>query len=218
MASFVPKGVFRIFKRRGWTNWGKNQNPQKFPEPKINPQKILYRTTHRQNYSVKIKPTKKILATFFLPQKNPGIENFKPKKSFYHRRHLKSGLPQLEFRSTPNFLIKSLLMAYFITAKQIVEYEAESERPTSKKERTKNGKNKQVPCIFLETEIHSTRKRRTLNAGERVCNKPNGSVNLKRDHPLWVFALPRRTRTHCWVFGIKCFGSGRGEYSRGLHF
>ena len=218
MASFVPKGVFRIFKRRGWTNWGKNQNPQKFPEPKINPQKILYRTTHRQNYSVKIKPTKKILATFFLPQKNPGIENFKPKKSFYHRRHLKSGLPQLEFRSTPNFLIKSLLMAYFITAKQIVEYEAESERPTSKKERTKNGKNKQVPCIFLETEIHSTRKRRTLNSGERVCNKPNGSVNLKRDHPLWVFALPRRTRTHCWVFGIKCFGSGRVEYSRGLHF
>ena len=109
-------------------------------------------------------------------------------------------------------------MMYFITAKQIVEYEAESERPTSKKERTKDGKNKQVPCIFLETEIHSTRKRRTLNAGERVCNKPNGSVNLKRDHPLWVFALPRRTRTHCWVFGIKCFGSGRGEYSRGLHF
>ena len=163
MASFVPKGVFRIFKRRGWTNWGKNQNPQKFPEPKINPQKILYRTTHRQNYSVKIKPTKEILATFFLPQKNPGIENFKPKKSFDHRRHLKSGLPQLEFRSTPNFLIKSLLMAYFITAKQIVEYEAESERPKSKKERTKNGKNKQVPCIFwkpkytqLENEEPST--------------------------------------------------------------
>ena len=180
MASFVPKGVFRIFKRRGWTNWGKNQNPQKFPEPKINPQKILYRTTHRQNYSVKIKPTKKILATFFLPQKNPGIENFKPKKSFYHRRHLKSGLPQLEFRSTPNFLIKRLLMAYFITAKQIVEYEAESERPTSKKERTKNGKNKQVPCILLETEIHSTR---TLNAGERVCNKPNGSV-------IWSVTIP----------------------------
>ena len=69
-------------------------------------------------------------------------------------------------------------MTYFITAKQIVEYEAESERPTSKKERTKNGKNKQVPCILLETEIHSTRKRRTLNAGERVCNKPNGSITL----------------------------------------
>ena len=148
MASFVPKGVFRIFKRRGWTNWGKNQNPQKFPEPKINPQKILYRTTHRQNYSVKIKPTKKILATFFLPQKNPRIENFKPKKSFYHRRHLKSGLPQLEFRSTPNFLIKSLLMTYLITAKQIVEYEAESERPISQKETTTNGKRTKYPLFF----------------------------------------------------------------------
>ena len=140
---------------------GQKSKPQKFPEPKINPQKILYRTTHRQDYSVKIKPTKKILAKFFLPQKNPGIENFKPKKSFYHRRQLKSGLPQLEFRSNPNFLIKSLLMAYFITAKQIVE--AESERPTSKKERTTNGKNKQVPCIFwkpkytqLENEEPST--------------------------------------------------------------
>ena len=62
---------------------------------------------HRPDYSVKIKPAKKILAKFFLPQKNPGIENFKPKKSFDHRRHLKSGEPPLEFRSTPNFLIES---------------------------------------------------------------------------------------------------------------
>ena len=38
-------------------------------------------------------------------------------------------------------------MTRFITANQIVEYEAESERPTSKKERTTNGKNKQVSCI-----------------------------------------------------------------------
>ena len=62
---------------------------------------------HRPDYSVKIKPAKKILAKFFLPQKNPGIENFKPKKSFDHRRHLKSGVTPLEFRSTPNFLIES---------------------------------------------------------------------------------------------------------------
>ena len=54
-------------------------------------------------------------------------------------------------------------MAYFITAKQIVEYEAESERPTRKKETSTNGKNKQVPCIFwkpkytqLENEEPST--------------------------------------------------------------
>ena len=61
-------------------------------------------------------------------------------------------------------------MTYFITAKQIIEYEAESERPSSRKERTTNEKKKKKTSTlcFLETEIHSTRKRRTLNAGERV--------------------------------------------------
>ena len=40
-------------------------------------------------------------------------------------------------------------MTYFITAKQIVEYEGELERPTSQKERTTNEKKKkQVSCIF----------------------------------------------------------------------
>ena len=118
------------------------------PKSKFNPQKLLYRTTHRQDYSVKIKPTKKILGKFFLPQKNPGIEDLKPKTCFYHRCHLKSGIPQLEFRSTPNFLIKSLLMTYLITAKQIVEYEAESERPISQKETTTNGKRTKYPLFF----------------------------------------------------------------------
>ena len=68
--------------------------------------KLLYTITRHQDYSVKIKQTKKILAKFFLLQKNPGIENFKPNKSFCHRRHLKSVVPPLEFRS-PNFLIES---------------------------------------------------------------------------------------------------------------
>ena len=87
------------------TEWGENQNPKSSLDQKLTPTNIRYRTVHQQDYSVKIKPTKKILAKFFLPQKNPGIENFKPKKSFYHRHHLKSGVPSLEFRSTPNFLI-----------------------------------------------------------------------------------------------------------------
>ena len=51
--------------------------------------------------------------------------------------------------------------------------------------------------VFLETEIHSTRKRRTLNSSGRPCN------NLK-----WVFALPRGTLIHCGVFGIKCLSRG----------
>ena len=112
---FRSQGVFWILRDVGELTGAKTKTRKSSLNQKINPQKILCRSTHRQNYSVKIKPTKKILVTFFLPRKNPGIENFKPKKSFYHRLHLKSGLPQLEFRSTPNFLIKSLLMAYFIT-------------------------------------------------------------------------------------------------------
>ena len=88
-------------------------------------------------------------------------------------------------------------MTYFITAKQIVEYEAELERPTSQKERTTNEKKKNKYPVFLETEIHSTRKRRTLNSSGRPYN------NLK-----WVFALPRGTLIHCWVFGIKCLSRG----------
>ena len=57
---------------------------------------------HRYSSLVYDKPTKKILAKFFLPKKNRGIENFKTKKSFDYRRHLKSRAPPLESRSTPN--------------------------------------------------------------------------------------------------------------------
>ena len=39
-------------------------------------------------------------------------------------------------------------MAYLITPKQIVENEAESERPTSKKETTTNGKRTKYPVFF----------------------------------------------------------------------
>ena len=63
------------------TEWGQKSKPPKFTAPKIIPQKILYRAAHQQDYSVKIKPTKKILAKCFLSHKNPGIENFKPKNS-----------------------------------------------------------------------------------------------------------------------------------------
>ena len=119
---FIPKQVFFPrsipgFKRRGWPNEGKNQNPQNSLDQKLSPQKILYWTTHHQDYSVKIKPTKKILAKFFLPQKNPGIENFKTKKSFDHRRHLKSEVTPLEVRSNPNFFIESFAYDVFHNSK-----------------------------------------------------------------------------------------------------
>ena len=47
-------------------------------------------------------------------------------------------------------------MTYFITAKQIVEYETESERPTSKKKTTTNGKRTKY-LLFFEN-------RNTLNS------------------------------------------------------
>ena len=61
-------------------------------------------------------------------------------------------------------------MTYFITAKQIVEIKAESEKPTSKRETTTNGKKKTSIFYFLETEIHSTGKRSNLNSSEKACN------------------------------------------------
>ena len=36
----------------------------------------------------------------------------------------------------------------------------------------------------------------------------NGSVNLKRDHPLWEFALPLGTLTHDGTFVIKRLSRG----------
>ena len=45
-------------------------------------------------------------------------------------------------------------MTYFITAKQIVDYEAKSEISTSKKETTTNGKRTKYP-VFFENETPS---------------------------------------------------------------
>ena len=72
-------------------------------------------------------------------------------------------------------------MTYFITAKQIVDYEAKSEISTSKKETATNGKRTKYP-VFFETEMHSTGKRNTLNSGERACNKLQwgGVFGIKR--------------------------------------
>ena len=85
----------------------------------------------------------------FLPQKNPGIENFTPIKSSHHwgvtwnPKYLLWGFvpPQISYS-------KVLLTTYFITAKQIVENKAESKRPTSKKETTTNGKRTKYPLFF----------------------------------------------------------------------
>ena len=53
---------------------------------------------------------------------------------FFHGGHL------LIRCSTPNFLIKSFAYGVLHSRKTDYKYEAESERPTSKKETTTNGK------------------------------------------------------------------------------
>ena len=100
------------------------------------------------DHSVLVKATKKILAKFFLPQKNPGIKNFKPQNPSIISvtkipEYLHWGFvpPQIS-------LSKVLLMTYFITARQIVDYEAESQISTSKKETTTNGKRTKYLLFF----------------------------------------------------------------------
>ena len=116
-ASFVCNG-YSGFQDTWMTEWGQKSKSPKFPGLKINSQKKSYTELRATNiFQLKSSQIKKILAKFFLPQKNPGIENFKPKKSFDHRRHLKSGVTPLEFRSTPNFLIESFAYDVFHNSK-----------------------------------------------------------------------------------------------------
>ena len=72
---------------------------------------------------------------------------------------------------------------------------------------------------FLETEIHSTGKRRTLKSGERACNQLKWVSKVKvGPSPLGICVA---SRLFCPLqreaFVIKRV-SGRGEYCRVLHF
>ena len=100
--------------------------------------------------SVLVKPTKKILAKFSYPKrileskisnpKNPSIISVTKNPEYLHWGFVR---PQTS-------LSKVFISAYdvLITAKQIVDYEAGSERPTSKKETTTNGKRTKYLLFF----------------------------------------------------------------------
>ena len=100
---------------RGWLYGGKNQNTkksldQKFPPPPP-PKKIPYRTTRPKYASTTTnlylyQAAQDNTCPIFLLQKLPESKISNPKKSFYHRRHLKSGVPPLGFCSTSNLLIE----------------------------------------------------------------------------------------------------------------
>ena len=102
------------------------------------------------DHSVLVEPTKKILAKFSYSKRireskiwnptNPSIISVTKNPEYLHWKFVP---PQIS-------LSKVFISAYdvLITAKQIVDYEAESERPTSKKETTRNGKRTKYLLFF----------------------------------------------------------------------
>ena len=101
LCGWHSQGGYSGFQLTEMIEWGQNKPQNKFgctlftellsrntrPLPRILrlfwiPKESLLKSSH----------PKKILAEFSYP-KNPGIENVKPKKSFDHPRHSKSGVP-----------------------------------------------------------------------------------------------------------------------------
>ena len=74
----------------------------------IDPSKKSY-TQLRTNKIIQLKSNqlRKYLPNFSYSKRIPEFKILNPKNPSDHRRHLKSGVPPLEFRSTPNFLIES---------------------------------------------------------------------------------------------------------------
>ena len=76
-------------------------------------------------------------------------------------------------------------MTYFITAEQIVEYEAESKRPTSKKETTTNGKRTKYLLFFGN--------RNTLNLKTKHPQlRWKGRQSTKMGQLIWRVTIPFR--------------------------
>ena len=98
-------------------------------------------------------------------------------------------------------------MTYFITAKQIVEYKAESERPTSKKETNTNGKRTKYLLFFgNRNTFHSKMKNPHLWW--------KGLQSTKMSQLIWSVTIPfRHLRClfyplHRGAFGIKRLSRG----------
>ena len=111
----------------------------------------LFRISRDVNdHSVLVKPTKKILAKFSYPirileskisnPKNPSIISVTKNREYLNWGFVR---PQIS-------LSKVFISAYvvLITAKQIVDYEPESQISTSKKETTTNGIKTKCPVFF----------------------------------------------------------------------
>ena len=74
-------------------------------------------------------------------------------------------------------------MTYLITAKQIVEYEAESERPISQKETTTNGKRTKYPLFFGN---RNTLNWKTKHPQQRWKGRKKTTIGQK----IWSVTIP----------------------------
>ena len=91
-SKFLSKRVFLI-SRDVDDRMGEKSKPQKESlDKKLKPKKILYRTAHHQDYSVKIKPTKNTCPIFPTPKESQNLK-------FQTQKILRSSL-SLEIRST----------------------------------------------------------------------------------------------------------------------
>ena len=95
------------FKTRGWPNGGKNQNRRNSLDQKLTPKKSHTELRTTKIIQLKSSQLRKYLPNFSYSKRIPEFKILNPKNPSDHRRHLKSGVPPLEFRSTPNFLIES---------------------------------------------------------------------------------------------------------------
>ena len=115
---FWATGRYSRFQMTGMVIGGQKTKPKKIPGPNINPQKIPNRTYEATRTGTTMN-LQIVLNTPYLNQvtqentchwifrpppppakkkkKNPGIKNFKPKKSFNHPCHLKPRAPSLGF-------------------------------------------------------------------------------------------------------------------------
>ena len=137
------------FKWRRWSNGSKNQNPQNPLDQKLTPPppKLLDKLRTTKIIQLKSSKLRKYLPDFSFSKRITELKILNPTNPFFiavtwNPEYLHwSFVPQISWS-------KVLLMTYFITAKQIVEYEAESQRPTSKKETTTNGKRTKYLLFF----------------------------------------------------------------------
>ena len=117
---------------------------------KFHSQRVFRISRDANDHSVLVKPTKKIIAKFSYPKrileskisnpKNPSIISVTKNREYLNWGFVR---PQIS-------LSKVFICAYvvLITAKQIVDYEAESQISTSKKETTTNGIKTKCPVFF----------------------------------------------------------------------